>query len=99
MCDFSAHVGRDSETWRDEIGRNGPLDLNPSIVLLLDFSVNHRLAITNSFFRHKGVNMCTWHQNTLGRSSMINFVVASLDLRPHVLDTQVKRTVNLTTSW
>ncbi|KAI3368000.1 hypothetical protein L3Q82_026820 [Scortum barcoo] len=32
--------------------------------------------------RHKGVHQCTWHQDTLGRRSMIDFVVVSSDLRP-----------------
>ncbi|TWW80691.1 hypothetical protein D4764_01G0005060 [Takifugu flavidus] len=41
--------------------------------------------------------MCTWHQDALGRGSMIDFVVVSSDLRPHVLDTQrapVRRSFN-----
>uniref|UniRef100_A0A8C6KY55 Reverse transcriptase domain-containing protein n=1 Tax=Nothobranchius furzeri TaxID=105023 RepID=A0A8C6KY55_NOTFU len=51
----------------------------------------------NTMFRHKGVHMCSWHQDTLGRSSMIDFVVVSSDLRPHVLDTRVKRGAELST--
>ncbi|KAI3371418.1 hypothetical protein L3Q82_024015 [Scortum barcoo] len=40
-------------------------------------------------FEHKGVHQCTWHQDTLGRRSMIDFVVVvSSDLRPYVLDTR-----------
>ncbi|TWW70651.1 hypothetical protein D4764_17G0001340 [Takifugu flavidus] len=35
--------------------------------------------------------------DALGRRSMIDFVVASSDLRPHVLDTRVKRGVELST--
>ncbi|KAI3357929.1 hypothetical protein L3Q82_016319 [Scortum barcoo] len=46
-------------------------------------------------FKHKGVHQCTWHQDTLGRRSMIDFVVVSSDLRPYVLDTQVKRGAEL----
>ncbi|KAI3359375.1 hypothetical protein L3Q82_002875 [Scortum barcoo] len=48
-------------------------------------------------FEHKGVHQCMWHQDTLGRRSMIDFVVVSSDLRPYVLDTRVKRGAELST--
>ncbi|GAA6099377.1 receptor-type tyrosine-protein phosphatase F-like, partial [Tachysurus ichikawai] len=49
-------------------------------------------------FKHKGVHQYTWHQDTLGRRSMIDFVVVSSDLRPYVLDTRVKRGAELSTN-
>ncbi|KAK3524966.1 hypothetical protein QTP86_011731 [Hemibagrus guttatus] len=48
-------------------------------------------------FKHKGAHQYTWYQDTLGRRSMIDLVVMSSVLWPHVLDTWVKRGAKLST--
>ncbi|KAK3534007.1 hypothetical protein QTP86_000514 [Hemibagrus guttatus] len=53
--------------------------------------------VTNTIHKHKGAHQYTWYQDTLGRRSMIDVVVMLSDLRPHVLDTRVKRGVELST--
>ncbi|KAI3358685.1 hypothetical protein L3Q82_015094 [Scortum barcoo] len=44
----------------------------------MDFCASHSLSITNTMFEHKGVHQCTWHQDTLGRRLMIDFVVGRM---------------------
>ncbi|XP_066532869.1 uncharacterized protein [Hoplias malabaricus] len=52
LGDFNAHVDNASETWRGVIERNGPADLNPSGVQLLDFCARHKEPVRKIFNSH-----------------------------------------------
>ena len=75
-------------TWMGVIG-------TLSVVQLLDFCASQSFSITNNMFNHKSVHKCTWHEDTLGWWSMMEFIVISSDLWPYVLDTWVIRGAEL----
>ncbi len=56
LGDSNAHGGSDIDTWSGGIGRNGPPDLNPSGVLLLDFCASYSLSWTPSWGSVLGVS-------------------------------------------
>ena len=87
----------DRDTRRGMIGRKGLPDLNPNGCLLLYFCASHGLSITNTMVEHKDAHKCTWYQSTLGRRSMIDFVIMSSDLRLYVLEFSTDH--NLVVSW
>lgn len=57
----------------------------------------------DTIFEHKAVYTSMWHQDALGRNTVINFVVVLSKLLQYVLDTQVTDTgadtEGLTTTW
>lgn len=53
--------------------------------------------LVNTKFGHKVAHKCTWYQTTSGQKSLINFVVASLNLWLYVRDTRVKSGAQLLT--
>jgi hypothetical protein len=97
MGDFNAHVGSDTQAWSGVIGRNGDPDLNANGAKLLDFCCGNGMSIMNTYFQHRDIHKYTWHRDTVGQKSIIDFFVASSGLRETILDVCVKRGAELST--
>ena len=99
MGDFNAHVGNDSRTWNNVIGRQGDKDLNNQGRQLLDFCATGSLSIMNTFYHHKNIHKYTWYKATDSRiqRSLIDFIITSDNMRHTVMDVRVKRGAELAT--
>lgn len=58
-----------------------------------------RATFCIALVQYLGAGKCPCHQDALGQRSMIDFVLMASDLRPYVLDTQVKRGAELSTDY
>ena len=65
MGDFNAHVGTDTDTWKDVIGKHGVSGLNENGRYLLQLCCSNGLRIMNTFFQLREV-----HKYTCYRPSM-----------------------------
>ena len=91
LDDFNAHVGTDNMTWNGVIGKHGDPHTNVNGKGLLQFCATNGLCIMNTFFQHKRIHTYTWYRNSLGRRSLIDFVIVSADLFPFVSDVRVEK--------
>ncbi|CAH1274548.1 Hypp5338 [Branchiostoma lanceolatum] len=53
LGDFNARVGRDSEAWKEALGKHGVGNCNDNGRLMLEFCAEMQLAITNTIFQQK----------------------------------------------
>ena len=62
MGDFNAHVGTDTDTWKDVIGKHGVTELNENKRYLLQLCCSYGLRFMNTFFQRREVHNYTWYQ-------------------------------------
>ena len=53
LGDFNARVGQDAVTWKEILGRHGVGNCNDNGRLLLEFSTEQQLVVTNTIFKQK----------------------------------------------
>lgn len=101
MRNFNTHVAKDTRTWGSVIGKHDDAHLNHNKKLLLDFCGKNALTVMTTIFQHKDIHKYTWYWDVLGQRSVIDFMMASPDLKMQVLDVRVMRgqSCQPTTFW
>ena len=91
MGDLNARVGRDANSWRGVIGRQGEETLNGNGRRLLDLCAVNELVILNTLYQHKEIHKFTWESKGRGLKSIIDYFIVRRALRPGVTDVRVIR--------
>ena len=99
MGGFNAHVGTDTETWKDVIEKHGVTGLNENESYLLQLCGSNGLRIIITFFQLRKVHKYTWYRPSMDQKSLIDFCIASSDLFSDVLNVRVKRGAELSTDY
>ena len=96
LGDFNAHTGTDRTGFHSSLGPwCDPSPRNKSGVRLLDFCVQNRLSVTNTFFRHKPAHQFSYTSPDGQHRHMLDLVLVNHRFRSSVLDTRAHRSASL----
>ncbi|KAI4469197.1 endonuclease/exonuclease/phosphatase superfamily [Holotrichia oblita] len=73
--DFNSRVGKNNDRYKAVLGQHREETRNDNGKRMLDFCLNHRLLVTNSFFKHKDIHKYTRVQHNKGEHSIIDYVL------------------------
>ncbi|CAG9759568.1 unnamed protein product [Ceutorhynchus assimilis] len=89
LGDLNARAGRSRES--DIVGRYGEETQNNNGLRLIELCEQYKLKILNGFFNHKDIHRYTWHQDTRGLKSIIDYVIIKQETNWQIRDTRVYR--------
>ena len=69
MGNFTAHVGTDTDTSKNVIGKYGVTGLNENGRYLLQLCCSNGFRIMNTFFRHREAHKYTWYRASMDQKS------------------------------
>ncbi|VDL94291.1 unnamed protein product [Schistocephalus solidus] len=91
LGDFNARVGTDHAAWQEVLGPHGLGSCNDKGLLLLRTCAEHRLLLTNTFFRLPTREKATWMHPRSRRWHLLDYVLVRRRDRQDVLVTKAIR--------
>uniref|UniRef100_A0A183SNC6 Endo/exonuclease/phosphatase domain-containing protein n=1 Tax=Schistocephalus solidus TaxID=70667 RepID=A0A183SNC6_SCHSO len=91
LGEFNARVGTDHAAWQGVLGPHGLGSCNDNGLLLLRTCAEHRLLLTNTFFRLPTREKATWMHSRSRRSHLLDHVLVRRRDRQDVLITKAIR--------
>ncbi|XP_044745151.1 uncharacterized protein LOC123307015 [Coccinella septempunctata] len=89
LGDLNARVGRKNGS--KIVGIHGEETLNDSGRRLLESCEEHKMRILNGFYSHRDIHKYTWHQETRGLKSIIDYIILKQDTKWQTKDIRVYR--------
>lgn len=97
LGDFNARIGNKAEGTEGVMGRHGEDTKNSNGKRLIDFCIQNRLIIQNSFFEHKDCHKFTREEKGRNEKSIIDYILTERDSRKDIKDVRVYRSAELGT--
>uniref|UniRef100_A0A183TN36 Reverse transcriptase domain-containing protein n=1 Tax=Schistocephalus solidus TaxID=70667 RepID=A0A183TN36_SCHSO len=91
LCNFNARVGTDHAAWQGVRGPHGLGSCNDNGLLFLQTCAEHRLLLTNTFFRFPTREKATWMHPRSRRWHLLDYVLVRRRDRQDVLVTKAIR--------
>ncbi|VDM04042.1 unnamed protein product, partial [Schistocephalus solidus] len=91
LGDFHARVGTDHAAWQGVLGPHGHGSCNDNDLLLLRTCAEHRLLLTNTYFRLPTRQKVTWMHTRSRRWHLLDYVLVRRRDRQDVLATKAIR--------